>query len=37
MFHIEINNLVKKTSADILNEILSLKNFIEKLCQHAKF
>ena len=29
--HVGTNNLVKETSRDVLNEILSLKNFIEKL------
>ena len=30
--HVRTNNSVDETSTDILNEILSLKNFIEKLC-----
>ena len=32
ILHVGNNNSVNDTSRDILNEILSLKNFIEKLC-----
>ena len=32
ILHVGTNNSVKETSKDILNEMLSLKNFIEKLC-----
>ena len=35
ILHVGTNNSVSETSSDILNEILSLKNF-EKLCKHAK-
>ena len=34
--HVGTNNSVNETSRDILNEILSLKNFIEKLCPTCK-
>ena len=34
--HVGINNSVNETSRDILNEILSLKNFIEKMCPTCK-
>ena len=32
ILHVGTNNSVNETSRDILNEMLSLKNFIEKLC-----
>ena len=35
ILHVGTNNSVSETSIDILNEILSLKNF-EKLCKNAK-
>ena len=34
--HVGTNNWVNETSRDILNEILSLKNFVEKLCPTCK-
>ena len=34
--HVGTYNWVNETSRDILNEILSLKNFIEKLCPTCK-
>ena len=34
--HVGTNNSVNETSRDILNEILSLKNFNEKLCPTCK-
>ena len=34
--HTGTNNSVNETSRDILNGILSLKNFIEKLCSTCK-
>ena len=36
ILHIGTNNLVNETSRGILNEIFSLKNFIEKLCPTCK-
>ena len=36
IFHDASNNSVNETSRDILNEILYLKNFIEKLCPACK-
>ena len=36
ILHVENNISVNETSGDILNEILSLKNFIEKLCPTGK-
>ena len=36
ILHVGTNNSVNETSRDILNEILSLKNFIEKLCPKCK-
>ena len=36
ILHVENNISVNETSGDILNEILSLKNFIEKLCPTCK-
>ena len=36
ILHVGTNNLVNKTSRDILNEILSFKNVIEKLCPTCK-
>ena len=36
ILHVGTNNLVKETSRGILNEICSLKNFIEKLCPTCK-
>ena len=32
ILHVGTNNSVNETSRDVLNEILSLKNFIEKMC-----
>ena len=36
IFHIGTNDLVNETSRDVLNAILSSKNFIEKLCPTYK-
>ena len=36
IFHVRTNNWVSETSRDILNEILSLRNLIEKLCPTCK-
>ena len=36
ILHVGTNNLVNETSRGILNEICSLKNFIEKLCPTCK-
>ena len=36
ILHIGTNNSVNETSRDILNGILSLTNFIEKLCPTCK-
>ena len=36
ILHVRTNNWVIETSRDILNEILSLRNLIEKLCPTCK-
>ena len=36
ILHVRTNNWVSETSRDILNEILSLRNLIEKLCPTCK-
>ena len=36
ILHVGTNNSMNETSRDILNEMLSLKNFIEKLCPTCK-
>ena len=36
ILHVETNNSVNEASRDISDEILSLKNFIEKLCPTCK-
>ena len=36
VLHVRTNNWVIETSRDILNEILSLRNLIEKLCPTCK-
>ena len=36
ILHVGTNDLVNETSRDILNEILSLKNFTENLCPTCK-